>query len=110
MDSVLDVITSEGFLQNVQKIGQELENGLNRMKEEFPNIIEEIRGVGMMLGIKINSKFDNNEIVKIFIKNQLLTIPAGENVIRILPPLIIDSNHVKEALEKIKLSFLSFLS
>jgi acetylornithine/N-succinyldiaminopimelate aminotransferase len=105
-NSVLDIICEKGFLENVQNIGEELKNGLNKLKEEFPKIIDEIRGVGLMLGIKINSNFDNNEIVKTFIKNELLTIPAGENVIRILPPLIIDSNHVKEALEKIRTSFL----
>jgi acetylornithine/N-succinyldiaminopimelate aminotransferase len=70
-------------------------------------MIVEIRGVGLMLGIKFNQKIDNAKMVEKFIENGLLTIPAGENVIRILPPLIITSDHVKEALDKMEKSFLT---
>ena len=59
-----------------------------------------------MLGIKINDKIENNLVVKQFLKNHLLTIPAGENVIRILPPLIIESKHVKEGIAKMKKSLM----
>ena len=58
-----------------------------------------------MLGIKINQKIENAEIVKKFIENGLLTIPAGENVNRILPPLIISLENVAEAIAKIEKSF-----
>ena len=58
-----------------------------------------------MLGIKINVKIDNGIVVKKFIDNHLLTIPAGENVIRILPPLIITKKHVNESVSKINKSF-----
>ena len=61
-----------------------------------------------MIGIKINQKIENTEIVKKLIKNQLLTIPAGENVIRILPPLIITEQHVSEAISKIEMTIKEF--
>ena len=107
-DSVLSVISQEDFLPNVRIIAAKLKKELENLKKEFPNIIEEVRGVGLMLGIKINAKIENTEIVKKFIENGLLVIPAGENVIRILPPLIIKLKHVAEAKRKMKKSFLEF--
>jgi acetylornithine/N-succinyldiaminopimelate aminotransferase len=107
-EAVFEVITKDGFLENVQMMGSQLKLGLENLKNKFPNLIDEIRGVGLMIGIKINSKIENGEVVKKLISNQLLTIPAGENVIRILPPLIINQNHVDEALKKIEKSLGEF--
>lgn len=106
-ESVLDIMLEKDFLENVKKISNELKTGLENLKNKFPDIIVEIRGVGLMLGIKFNQKIDNAKMVEKFIENELLTIPAGENVIRILPPLIINSDHVKEALDKMEKSFLT---
>lgn len=106
-ESVLNVMLEKDFLENVRKISNELKTGLEDLKNKFPDIIDEIRGVGLMLGIKFNQKIDNAKMVEKFIENELLTIPAGENVIRILPPLIITSDHVKEALDKMEKSFLT---
>lgn len=100
--SVLDIITGDGFLNNVQDISNQLISELNILKNELPNVIDEIRGVGLMLGIKINQNFNNIEIAKKLIDHGLLTIPAGENVVRLLPPLNINSDNVQEALTKIK--------
>lgn len=106
-ESVLDIMLEKDFLENVRKISNELKTGLENLKNKFSDIIVEIRGVGLMLGIKFNQKIDNSKMVEKFIENELLTIPAGENVIRILPPLIITSDHVKEALDKMEKSFLT---
>jgi len=100
-DSVLDVILEKDFLQNVRDRGEQLRVGLTELQKKFPQIIDEVRGVGLMIGLKINQKFENLEVVKKLIENGLLTIPAGENVIRILPPLVITKEHVEEALVKI---------
>lgn len=101
-DSVLDVMQEDGFFDNVQKIATELKTELETLKTNFPNIIEEIRGVGLMIGIKFNQSIDNLTLVKKLIDNGLLTIPAGENVIRMLPPLIITSQQVQEAKDKLE--------
>jgi acetylornithine/N-succinyldiaminopimelate aminotransferase len=106
--SVLDVMLEKGFLENVENISQKLRLGLESLKDKFPNLIEEIRGVGLMLGIKFKQEIDNTKVVEEFIKNNLLTIPAGENVVRILPPLIITADHVKEALDKMENSLSNF--
>jgi acetylornithine/N-succinyldiaminopimelate aminotransferase len=109
-DAVLEVILGEGFLENVKKMGEYLKTELNLLKEKFPDIISEIRGVGLMIGIKINEKIENNLVVKKLIENGLLTIPAGENVIRILPPLIISEKEAKEGLDIINKSLLDIAS
>jgi acetylornithine/N-succinyldiaminopimelate aminotransferase len=107
-NSVLDVMLAPDFLPHVQKVAAELKSELQNLQKEFPDLIDEIRGVGLMLGIKINQKIENTEVVKKLIENGMLVIPAGENVIRILPPLIITSEHVAEAKEKIAKSLRSF--
>lgn len=107
-NSVLEVMLEEDFFPKVQKVASDLKVALQDLQKTFPDLIDEIRGVGLMLGIKINQKIENTEIVKSLIKNRLLTIPAGENVIRILPPLIITSENVAEAKEKIAKSLSEF--
>jgi acetylornithine/N-succinyldiaminopimelate aminotransferase len=101
-NSVLDVILADGFLDNTKKVGGELKSELQNLAQKFPQIIQEIRGVGMMLGVKLSDKIENTEMVKKLIELGLLVIPAGENVIRIMPPLLITSQHVKEAVSKIE--------
>jgi acetylornithine/succinyldiaminopimelate/putrescine aminotransferase len=104
-NAVLEEMLKENFLKNVQEVGGFLKNELIKIQQKFPDLIDEIRGEGLMLGIKINAKIENGIVVKKFIDNHFLTIPAGENVIRILPPLIITKKHVLEAIEKINISF-----
>lgn len=101
-DSVLDVMLADGFLDNAKNVGAELKRELQNLMQKFPQVIQEIRGVGLMLGVKINDKIENTEVVKKLIEEGLLVIPAGENVIRIMPPLLITSQHVKEAVKKIE--------
>ncbi len=103
-NSVLDVMLAHGFFKNVSETGAELKNVLEEIKIKYPKIIDEIRGVGLMLGIKINAKIEHLKIVEQFIENGFLTVPAGDNVIRIIPPLIINSDHIEEARHKIELS------
>lgn len=109
-NAVLEEMLKKDFLPNVSQNGSLLKKKLIEIQEKYPNIIDEVRGEGLMLGIKINSSIENNLIVKKFIENNLLTIPAGENVIRILPPLIINLKNIKEAIDKIEKSFVSLNS
>ncbi|MFT4718692.1 MAG: acetylornithine/N-succinyldiaminopimelate aminotransferase [Rickettsiales bacterium] len=93
---VINEVLKEGFLDNVNQTGLLLKERLSLLQKEFPKIIDEIRGLGLMLGIKINIQYSNLKIVENLAKEGLLVIPAGENVIRILPPLIIKENHIEE--------------
>ena len=104
-ESVLDVMLNDGFLDNVKKMSAELKAVMHDLQNQFPHIIDDVRGLGLMLGMKINPKFVNIDITKKMIENGFLTIPAGENVIRLLPPLILSSENILEAKEKMITSF-----
>ncbi len=106
--AVLDVMLQKNFFENVRKNALELKTALNELKDKYPHLIEEVRGTGFMLGLKMSQKIENLSVVEKFMKNGLLTVGAGENVIRILPPLIINSKHVKEAKEKIDASLANY--
>lgn len=95
-NAVLDVMLAEGFFSHVQTIGAELQSGLEKLQQQFPALIEEIRGVGLLLGIKM--RIPHHAFVEKLRAHKLLTSPAQENVIRIIPPLIVTSEQVSEAL------------
>jgi acetylornithine/N-succinyldiaminopimelate aminotransferase len=98
-NAVLDVILEKGFLENVQKKGEKLKSELQTLQNKYPAIIEEIRGVGLILGIKVKEPYKNDDIKNALIKNKLIVNTAGQNVVRILPPLIITDSHIEEAVD-----------
>ena len=95
-DTVLDVMTEEGFLDRVSSISNILRQGLERVCAPYPKIIAEIRGVGLMIGLKCVTP--NTELIEKLRDRGLLTVGAGDNVVRLLPPLIITESEVNHAL------------
>ena len=95
-NAVLDQIFKKGFLTNVQKIGNYFFTQLNQLQNEFPNVIKEIRGLGLLVGIKIIP--DQNLFIKKLLANKLLTIRAAENVVRLLPPLNVKKENIDQAI------------
>ncbi|MFT7098966.1 MAG: acetylornithine/N-succinyldiaminopimelate aminotransferase [Rickettsiales bacterium] len=104
-DAVLKTILSDGFLQEVKNNGDLLKSSLEKLQEKFPEIIVQVRGVGLMLGIKLHEKFVAVKMVSILKENGLLVVGAGENVVRILPPLIITKENIFEAIEILTKTF-----
>ena len=107
-NSVIDVILENGFLDQVKINGDFFISELKKLQNKFSDIITEVRGVGFMIGIKINDKIEHAKIVEKFIDHKLLTVLASDNVIRILPPLISTKENIIEALEKIDKSLSEF--
>ena len=99
-NAVLDIMLEENFLDNVEKISMELFSGLTKIKHEFPDVIVLIRGKGLMIGMKC--KIKNTDFVEKARINKLLTVKASDNVVRLLPPLILSSKECKEGLAKIR--------
>jgi len=99
-NAVLDQIFKKGFLNNLKKLSKYFYKELNKIKKDYPNIIKEIRGKGLLIGIQLH--FDQSKFIKSLEKNYLLTIRAAENVIRILPPLNVKKNEINLALKIIK--------
>ncbi len=98
--AVLDVMGEDGFLAGVAQKGERLRSALEQMIPNHDHLFEEVRGRGLMLGIKLKS--DARRFVA-FLRDEhgMLTVSGGENVVRILPPLVIDESHIAEAVEKL---------
>ncbi len=99
-NAVLDVILKKGFLENVEKIGSYFEKQLEQLKQKFPTVIEEVRGKGLLRGIKV--KVDNIKFLDTLFENHLLAVKASDNVIRLLPPLIVSEQEIDEAIQIIE--------
>jgi len=99
-NAVLDVVLEPGFLEDVARRGLLLKQGLAAIADEFPEVVEEIRGVGLLLGIRC--KAPNAALQQAMSKEKILGAPAGENVLRLLPPLIVSDEEIAEALDRIR--------
>ena len=98
-NAVLDIIFGKNFLENVKQKGRYFDQGLNKMKDKYPEIIGEIRGVGLIKGLKM--LVDNTEFIAILMKHKMLAIKAEENVVRLFPPLIVNTKEIDEAISMI---------
>ena len=99
-NAVLDVIFQKDFLNDVKKKGEYFQLGLKKIKDKYPKIIGEIRGVGLIRGLKM--LVDNVEFMKKLMNHKMLTVKAEENVIRLFPPLIVKNKELDEAITKIE--------
>jgi acetylornithine/N-succinyldiaminopimelate aminotransferase len=92
--AVLDVIANDEFLARVRQMGDRLRAGLEQMIPNHDHLFEGVRGMGLMLGVKMKS--DSRAFVNYLRTRGLLTVAAGDNVMRVLPPLIIEESHIRE--------------
>lgn len=100
--AVLDVLLEDGFLDHVAAMGDRLRGALEQMIPNHDQLFDSVRGKGLMLGLKLKEPAVSREFVG-FLRDEhgLLTVAAGENVVRILPPLVIDESHIAECVEKL---------
>ncbi len=99
-NAVLDQILKKKFLKNVQKVSKYFLSNLKKIQKDYPKIIKEVRGIGLLIGIQL---FGNQSLfIKKLQENKLLTIRAAENVVRILPPLNVKRSEVDMSLKIIK--------
>ncbi|AWN54867.1 aspartate aminotransferase family protein [Methylobacterium sp. 17Sr1-1] len=99
-NAVLDIILAPGFLEHVRQTGLLLKQRLASLKDRHPDIVDEIRGEGLMMGLRL--VVTNTEFAAAARDEHLLVIPAGDNVVRLLPPLIIGEAEVGAALDKLE--------
>ncbi len=105
---VLSTINQDSFLANILAQGQNLTAKLQQTCQKFPHIITEVRGRGLMLGIVIHKDYSNKKMVEALHQQQMLSVPAANNVVRFLPPLNINSAHIDEAEQKLILALQQF--
>ena len=96
-NTVLDIIANKKFLNNVKSVSKYFLFKLNKIKEKYPNLIKQIRGKGLLIGIQLYK--DQTKFINKLMDNQLLTIRAAENVVRILPPLNVKRKEIDIALQ-----------
>jgi acetylornithine/N-succinyldiaminopimelate aminotransferase len=99
-NAVLDQILKKGFLNKVKRLSKYFHSELNKLKEEFPKIIKEVRGTGFLIGLQLFN--DQSKFIQKLMDNKLLTIRAAENVIRILPPLNVKKQEIDLSIKIIK--------
>ena len=99
-NAVLDVVLAPGFLADVDRRARVLWRGLQAVAAEFPTVFEDARGAGLLLGLKC--VVPNTEVQAAFAAEGLLSVGAGDNVVRFAPPLIVSDAEIAEALEMMR--------
>jgi acetylornithine/N-succinyldiaminopimelate aminotransferase len=98
-NAVLDAILEPGFLDHVQAISLRFKQELARIRDEFPSQVEEVRGSGLLTGIKVKPPY--GDVVNACSAEKLLTVGAGDNVVRLLPPLNVTEAEIMECTRRL---------
>jgi acetylornithine/N-succinyldiaminopimelate aminotransferase len=107
-NAVLDVVLADGFLDHVAEMGVKLKQRLAALTDEHDAIIEDVRGQGLMLGLKC--KVPNQKLLEALRAEKMLTVQAGDNVLRFLPPLIVTEVEIDLACAKLDLACVALKS
>ena len=99
-NAVLDVVLEEGFLESVRDKALLAKQALASVVDEFPDVFDEVRGTGLMLGLRC--KAPNTRVNGALRDEHLLAVPAGDNVIRLLPPLTVSEDEIRDAVSRIR--------
>jgi acetylornithine/N-succinyldiaminopimelate aminotransferase len=97
--AVLDVMLADGFLEHVRRTALLLKQKLAEIKDRYPTVIAEVRGEGLLIGLR--AVVPSAELVDELRAHKLITVAAGDNVVRLLPPLIVSEDEIAEATRRI---------
>jgi len=100
---VLSAVLEDGFLQSVRDKALRLRQELSRLRDEHPDVIEEIRGQGLLIGLKLKPPLA--EVINACFDQKLLTVVAGDNVMRLIPPLNVTDQEMVEAVDRVSAAF-----
>jgi acetylornithine/N-succinyldiaminopimelate aminotransferase len=95
-NAVLDVMLAPGFLEHVQEMSDILHRRLHQLVAKHPKIFVEVRGKGLLAGLRC--QIENTKVINALFRHGLFVAGAGDNVVRLLPPLIIEEKHIDEAI------------
>jgi acetylornithine/N-succinyldiaminopimelate aminotransferase len=97
--AVLDVMLKPGFFDHVQKMSLLLKQKLASVVDRYPRVLSEVRGEGLLIGVK--AVVPSGDLVNALREQKLLTVGAGDNVVRFLPPLIVDETEIEESVQRL---------
>jgi acetylornithine/N-succinyldiaminopimelate aminotransferase len=106
-NAALDIVTEDGFLETVQQRALRLRQGLASLKDRFPKIIDEVRGAGLLTGVKLKPNVLPADLVKAALGEKLLLVGAGDNTVRVIPPLIASDDEIANGLDRLAAALLS---
>ncbi len=106
-EAVLDVIADDAFLAEVRAKGERLRARIEQFLGNYPELFESVRGRGLFIGLKMKAE-PRGFVAHMRDNHQLLAVSAGDNVVRILPPLVIDDSHMDEFMEKLSAAAASY--
>ncbi len=98
-NATLDVILAPGFLERVARLGLDMRQRLAELKDRHHGVIEEVRGEGLMIGLKL--KVPPGKFADAALERKLLVIPAGDNVVRVMPPLVVTDEEIAEGVRRL---------
>jgi acetylornithine/N-succinyldiaminopimelate aminotransferase len=96
-NAVLDIVMDEKFLAHVRDMGKLLVDSLKKLVVKHPHMLKDVRGLGLLVGLECHTGTVNSDIVRKLEAEGLLTVVAGANVIRFIPPLIVEAQHIEAA-------------
>jgi len=99
-NAVLDIVLADGFLEHVRDTALLFKQSLASLADRYPDVVEEVRGEGLLIGLK--AKVPNTDLVAGMREQGLLAVPAGDNVVRLLPPLILTADEIREGMARIE--------
>ena len=106
-NAVLDVVANEEFLAEVRAKGERIRARLEQFIGNYPDLFELVRGRGLMLGMKMRSE-SRPFVAHLRDNHGLLTVAAGDNTVRVIPPLVIDDSHIEEFMERLSAGAASY--
>ncbi len=101
-NAVLDVVLADGFLEGVRAKADAFRGQLTDLAKRYPKVIRELRGMGLMVGLRCEDGVTNADLAACLMENKMLSVLAGDNVVRLLPPLIIEQHHVDDAMSRLE--------
>jgi acetylornithine/N-succinyldiaminopimelate aminotransferase len=100
-NAVLDVMLEKGFLKGIEQKGLRFKQLMAALKDENPDMVEEVRGQGLLAGVRLKEKFPAADVMKAATAEKLLTVSAGDNVVRLLPSLTVSEEEMKEGIARL---------
>ena len=100
-NAVLDEVLAPGFLDHVQQMALRFKQQLAELKDAHPDMIEEVRGSGLLMGVRFKAAIPSGDVVKACLAEKFLTVGAGDNVVRVMPPLNVTNSEISEAVTRL---------
>jgi len=98
--AVLDVMLADGFLDHVRRVSLVLKQRLAEIKDRYPAVVAEVRGEGLLVGLR--TTVPNSELVDALRAEKMITVAAGDNVVRLLPPLIVSESEIAQGVRRLE--------